>query len=174
MSGVATGHVYGLFFLAASAAVVLLALSTYVLGRQIGHERALVGMCGLVGLFTVVGGIGGLGPDAARVPVLLGVAFLYVPLAVGAAVARRVTARGWREVCRTLIGGWMAALVLALVTQAAGASLDAVIAWSPELFGVDWYVGFLAYMALVGVVSGAVTAGLLTWTDEGESGVAPA
>lgn len=162
MSGVATANVYGLFFLAASAAVVLLALTTYVVGRQLGHERALVAMFGLVGAFTLVGGVGGLGPDGARVPVLLGVAFLYVPLVVGGAVAKVVTARGWREVCRVLLGGWMAALVLALVTQAAGASLDAVISWSPALFGVDWYVGFLAYMGVVGLVAGGATVVLLS------------
>lgn len=162
MSGVATANVYGLFFLAASAAVVLLALSAYVLGRQIGHERALVGVLGLVGAFTAVGGVGGLGMEAARVPVLLGVAFLYVPVAVGAAVAKGVTARGWREVCRLLIGGWMAALVFALVTQAAGASLEAVISWGPTLFGVDWYGGFLAYMLVVGVLAGGATVALLS------------
>lgn len=173
MSGVATANVYGLFFLAASAVVVLLALSTYVIGRQLGHERSLVGVLGLVGAFTLVGGVGGLGPGGARVPILLGVAFLYVPLAVGAAVAKGVTGRGWREVCRVLIGGWMAALVLALVTQAAGASLDAVISWSPGLFGVDWYVGFLAYMGVVGLVAGGATAALLTRSSP-EPDVSPA
>ena len=162
MSGVATGDVYGLFFLAASAAVVLLALATYVIGRQVGHERALVAVLGLVGVFTVVGGIGGLGFAAARIPLLLGVAFLYVPIAVGAAVARGLSDRDWREVCRVLLGGWMAALVLALVTQAAGASLDAVISWGPTLFGLEWYAGFLAYMAVVGLVAGGATVALLS------------
>ncbi|QLG61472.1 hypothetical protein [Halorarum salinum] len=173
MGEVATANVYGLFFLAASAAVVLLALSAYVLGRRIGHERALVGVLGLVGAFTVVGGVGGLGAEAARVPVLLGAAFLYVPLAVGAAVAKGLTAHGWREVCRVLIGGWMAALVFALVTQAAGASLEAAVSWGPTLFGVDWYGGFLAYMLVVGVLAGGATAALLSRSPR-ETSVSPA
>lgn len=173
MSEVVTGDVYGLFFLAASAAVVLLALSAYVLGRQVGHERALAVVLGLVGAFTVVGGVGGLGPEAARVPVLLGVAFLYVPVAVGGSVARVATDRGWREVCRLLIGGWMVALVLALVTQAAGASLAAVISWGPALFGVDWFGGFLAYMLVVGALAGGATAALL-WRSTPDPGASPA
>ncbi|WP_435124444.1 hypothetical protein [Halobaculum sp. D14] len=156
---------YGLFFLAASAVVVLLALSTHVLGRMVGHERALPAVLGLVGGFTLVGALGGLPASAATHPLLLGFAFLYVPVGVGAVVAKGVTARRWRAVCRLLLGGWMAALVFALVTQAAGASLDVVIGWTPALFGVDWYVGFLGYMTLLGVVAGAATVGLLRRTD---------
>ncbi|WP_313694435.1 hypothetical protein [Halorarum halobium] len=172
MSGVATAHVYGLFFLAASAAVVLLALTTYVIGRQVGHDLALVGVLGLVAAFTVVGGVGGLGLAAARIPLLLGVAFLYVPPAVGAAVAKGLSEERWREVCRVLLGGWMAALVFALVTQAAGASLDAVISWGPTLFGLEWYAGFLTYMAVVGLVAGGATLALLARTRT--DGSAPA
>ena len=152
---------YGLFFLAASAAAVLLSLSTYVLGRRVGHERALPATLVLVGGFTAVGAVGGFGGEAARFPVLVGLAFLYVPVGVGGPLARAVTDRGWRAVCRRLIGGWMAALVVSLVTQAAGAPLDALLARTPGLFGVDWYLGFLAYMVGVGVLTGGFTAGLL-------------
>ena len=159
---------YGLFFLAASAVVVLLSLSTYVLGRRVGHERALPATLLLVGGFTAVGAVGGFGPEAARVPVLFGFAFLYVPAGVGGVLARATTGRGWRAVCRLLIGGWMAALVVSLVSQAAGASLDALIGRTPGLLGVEWYLGFLAYMAGVGLLTGAFTVGLLAF--EGRRG----
>ncbi|ESP88189.1 hypothetical protein [Candidatus Halobonum tyrrellensis] len=156
---------YGLFFLAASAAVVLLSLSTYVLGRRVGYERALPATLLLVGGFTAVGAVGGFGAAVARMPVLVGVAFLYVPVGVGGWVARAVTGRGWRAVCRLLLGGWMAALVVSLVSQAAGASFGTLIGWAPGLLGVDWYLGFLVYMVGVGLVTGAFTVGLLAWDD---------
>ncbi|UIO99388.1 hypothetical protein Hbl1158_12755 [Halobaculum sp. CBA1158] len=168
---VGPASLYQLFFLSASAAVVLLGLSTYVLGRLIGHDRALGAMLALVAVFTGVGAGFGLPPDAARIPVALGFAFLYVPVGVGGLVAKGVSVAPWREVCRLLIGGWMAALVVALVTQAAGASLPALIGWTPGLFGLEWYVGFLAYMALLGVVAGAVTLALLARDGRGEATV---
>lgn len=156
---------YGLFFLAASAVVVLLALSTYVLGRRVGYERALPATLLLVGGFTAVGAVGGFGPAVARMPVLVGFAFLYVPVGVGGWLARTVTGRGWREVCRLLLGGWMAALVVSLVSQAAGASFATLIGRTPGLLGVDWYLGFLVYMVGVGLLTGAFTVGLLAWGD---------
>lgn len=152
---------YQLFFLAASAVVVLLALSTYVLGRLVGHERALGVMLTLVAVFTGVGAGFGLPPGTAALPLLLGFAFLYVPVCVGGLLAKAVSGRPWRDVCRLLLGGWMGALVVALVTQAAGASLPALIGWTPGLFGVEWYAGFLAYMTLLGVVAGGATIALL-------------
>ncbi|GAA0207770.1 hypothetical protein [Halobaculum roseum] len=166
---VGPASLYQLFFLAASAVVVLLALSTYVLGRLIGHDRALGAMLALVAVFTGVGAGFGLPADAARLPLALGFAFLYVPVGVGGLLAKGVSPAPWREVCRLLIGGWMAALVVGLVTQAAGASLPALIGWTPGLFGVEWYVGFLAYMTLLGVVAGGVTLGLLARGDAEES-----
>ncbi|MFC7135512.1 hypothetical protein ACFQRB_00570 [Halobaculum litoreum] len=128
---VGPGSLYQLFFLAASAVVVLLALSTYVLGRLIGHDRALGTMLALVGVFTGTGAGFGLPPSAAALPLALGFAFLYVPVGVGGLVAKGVSSAPWREVCRLLLGGWMAALVVALVTQAAGASLPRLIGWAP-------------------------------------------
>ncbi|WP_435062560.1 hypothetical protein [Halobaculum sp. EA56] len=162
---VGPASVYQLFFLAASAVVVLLALSTYVLGRLIGHERALGAMLALVAVFTGVGAVFGLPADAATLPLLLGFAFLYVPVGVGGLLAKGVSVAPWRDVCRLLIGGWMAALVVALVTQAAGASLPALIGWAPGLLGVEWYLGFLAYMALLGVVAGGFTLVLIARDD---------
>lgn len=158
---VGPANLYQLFFLAASAVVVLLALTTYVLGRLIGHDRALGAMLALVAVFTGAGAGFGLPTDAARLPVALGFAFLYVPVGVGGLLAKGVSQGSWREVCRLLIGGWMAALVVALVTQAAGASLPTLIGWAPGLFGVEWYVGFLAYMTLLGVAAGGFTLVLL-------------
>ncbi|WP_277555133.1 hypothetical protein [Halobaculum limi] len=166
---VGPASVYQLFFLAASAVVVLLALSTYVLGRLIGHARALVTMLALVAVFTGVGAGFGLPPSAAVLPLALGFAFLYVPVGVGAVIAKGVSVAPWREVCRLLIGGWMAALVVALVTQAAGASLPTLIGWTPGLFGVEWYVGFLAYMIVLGVVAAGFTLVLLARGDGEET-----
>ncbi|MFC7069614.1 hypothetical protein [Halobaculum lipolyticum] len=162
---------YQLFFLAASAVVVLLALSTYVLGRLIGHDRALGAMLALVAIFTGTGAGFGLSASAATLPLALGFAFLYVPVGVGGLLAKGVSMAPWREVCRLLIGGWMAALVVALVTQAAGASLPALIGWTPGLFGVEWYVGFLAYMAALGLAAGGFTLVLLKRGDGEETPV---
>jgi len=169
---VGPASVYELFFLSASAVVVLLALSAYVLGRLIGHDRALGAMLALVAVFTGVGAGFGLPPGAAALPLLLGFTFLYVPVGVGGLLAKAVSVRPWREVCRLLIGGWMAALVVALVTQAAGASLPALIGWTPGVLGVEWYLGFLVYMALLGVVAGGITLALLARGDGGEPPVA--
>lgn len=162
---VGPASLYQLFFLAASAVVVLLALSTYVLGRLIGHDRALGAMLALVAVFTGTGAGFGLPADAATLPLALGFAFLYVPVGVGGLIAKGASVAPWREVCRLLIGGWMAALVVALVTQAAGASLPALIGWTPGLLGVEWYVGFLGYMTALGVVAGGFTLVLLKRGD---------
>ena len=96
---------YGPFLLSASAVVVLLALSTYVLGRLIGHDRALGAMLAPVAVFTGVGAGFGLPPGAAALPLLLGFAFLYVPVGVDGLLAKAVSVRPWREVCRLLMGG---------------------------------------------------------------------
>ena len=169
---VGSASLYQLFFLAASAVVVLLALSTYVLGRLIGHDRALGAMLALVAVFTGVGAGFGLPPEAAALPLALGFAFLYVPVGVGGLLAKGASVAPWREVCRLLIGGWMVALVVALVTQAAGASLPALIGWTPGLLGVEWYVGFLGYMTLLGVAAGGFTVVLLRRGDGDSSVVA--
>jgi hypothetical protein len=158
---------YELFFLAASAVVVLLALAAHVLGRQLGHARALGGTLTLVGIFTAIGAFGGLTTDAAVVSLLLGGAFLYVPVVVGGAVAHVVTGYSLENVARVFPGAWMAALVAAMLTQAAGAKLGTVLAGTPGVFGVDWYLGFLAYTVVIGLLSGVACVPLLTSGSEG-------
>lgn len=158
---------YELFFLAGSAAVVLLSLTAHVVGRQVGHAPALGGTLGLVGLFTIVGAVGGLGSEAATIAVSLSGAFLFVPVGVGVGVARLLTGRSAGDIARVFPGAWMAGLLLALLTQAAGAKLGSVLAGAPGLFGVDWLVGFLAYTTALGVVCGLVAVPLLTSSDAG-------
>ncbi len=158
---------YELFFLAASAAVVLLSLTAHVVGRQLGHARALGGTLLLVGGFTVVGGFGGLSWQTAVVSTLLSGAFLYVPVVVGTTVAYVLTRRSVEAIARVFPGAWMAGLVIALLTQAAGAKLGTVLAGTPGVFGLDWFFGFLAYTVGVGVVSGLAAAPLLTSSEEG-------
>jgi len=158
---------YELFFLAGSAAVVLLSLTAHVVGRQVGHAPALGGTLGLVGLFTTVGAVGGLGVEAATIAVSLSTAFLLVPVVVGVGVARLLTGRSAGDIARVFPGAWMAGLLLALLTQAAGAKLGRILAGTPGLFGVDWFVGFLTYTTAVGVVCGLVAVPLLTSSDAG-------
>ncbi|MFB6176781.1 MAG: hypothetical protein ABEI99_06490 [Halobaculum sp.] len=158
---------YELFFLAASAVVVLLTLAAHVLGRQLGHARALGGTLSLVGVFTAVGAVGGLTTEAAIISILLGGAFLYVPVAVGGAVAHLVTESPPNDIARVFPGAWMAALLVALLTQAAGAKLGTVLAGTPGLLGVDWYLGFMVYTICIGLVSGAACVPLLTASGEG-------
>lgn len=167
MSAVTAGQVYELFFLAASGAMGLVALGTHVLGRRIGHRQALVGTLALVGSFTFAGAYGGLPPAVARVPVAIAVAFLYVPVGVAWPIVRLVTDHSRETVARVFPGAWMAGLVIALVTQALGANLAGLVADTPALFGVDGYVGFLAYNAAVGVVVGLICLPLLAHEDRG-------
>lgn len=158
---------YELFFLAGSAAVVLLSLTAHVVGRQVGHARALGGTLALVGGFTLVGAVGGLRGDAAAVAVLLSGAFLFVPVGVGAGVARLLTGQSAADIARVYPGAWMAGLLIALLTQAAGAKLGTVLAGAPGLLGVDWFLGFLLYTVVLGVVCGLVSVPLLTTGEEG-------
>lgn len=159
---------YELFFLAASAVVVLLTLAAHVLGRQLGHARALGGTLALVGGFTVVGALGGLTTEAAVISLLLGGAFLYVPVIVGGTVAHVVTGYSPNDIARVFPGAWMAALVAAMLTQAAGAKLGTVLAGTPGILGVDWYLGFLAYTVAIGFLSGLACVPLLTTSSDGE------
>lgn len=152
---------YEVFFLAASGAVTLLALAAHVVGRQIGHRQALVGMVALVGSFTFAGAFGGLPLSAAPVPVALTWAFLFLPTGVGWGVARLAGDHPPERVARVFPGAWMAALVAALVTQAAGVDLAELVAGTPGLFGLPGFVGFCAYVAAVGVVAGGCCLALL-------------
>ncbi|MEZ3116149.1 hypothetical protein RYH80_09505 [Halobaculum sp. MBLA0147] len=167
MTPIGAAGLYELFFLAASAAVVLLSLAAHVVGRQVGHARALGGTLALVGGFTLVGAVGGLGRGATLVAVALGCGFLYVPAGVGLAVGHLVSGRSLEAVARVFPGAWMAALVVALLSQAAGAQLGTVLAGTPGLFGLDWYVGFLAYLVGVGVLAGLAAVPLVTSSAEG-------
>lgn len=167
MSLAGSSGLYELFFLAGSAAVVLLALSAHVIGRQLGHARALAGTLLLVGGFTVIGAFGGLSREAATISLLLGGAFLYVPVLVGGGIARVLTGRPLEDIARAFPGGWMIGLLAALVSQAAGAKLGAILDGTPGIFGVEWFLGFLAYTFCVGVTSGLACVPLLTNSDEG-------
>ena len=156
---------YELFFLAASGAVGLVALTIHVFGRQIGHVQSLIGTLALVGSFTFAGAYGGLPPSAARVPVTLGVAFLYVPVVVGWLVVHTASDHPSSAVARVLPGAWMAGLVVALASQAFGPNLGPLVVATPGLFGVTGYLGFLAYNVALGVVVGVICLPLLARED---------
>jgi hypothetical protein len=160
LTEIGPGFVYGLFALAALPLLALpITLLAHFLGRLLGGFTA-----GLVGALAVPLFVGvtfavatGFDLGTARYPLLLGGAYVLVPVVVGRVVLGLAGATG-DDALRWATDGWLGAATLATLATFAGFGVVRFVRGSPDLLGVAWFGGYLGYLVGLGVLGGLLGA----------------